>query len=238
LVHLLGGKDGEEKENENNTKQVRKLFTSLFNSGDNDGGDSNGVDSNGGDSNGDDDNKSDNNSNENSTDSNVNGALFTELSVLISDPGAPRQQLHPDKAYQTICPSFTCFVALQDITNNMGPTVFLPKTNTKQCHLDFNNEVNDLNNKKENDVTEDGDWFIKSREWSISLLNQGDVQILDSRTIHAATANNTIHQRRSLLYFTFKNPLCVEYGMPNTPEITKGSLYDDINLCFGDYNKL
>lgn len=165
------------------------------------------------------------------------GALFKELSVLISDPGAPRQQLHPDNAYQTICPLYTVFIALQDITTEMGPTVFLPRTNTQQCHEDFNNEVNgESSSRTPDDGSGGNDSFLKSREWSTSLLKRGDVQILDSMTIHAATANSTVDQRRALLYFTFKNPLCVDYGKSNTPSITKGSLFDDVDMCFGDYS--
>ena len=95
------------------------------------------------------------------------GALFKELSVLISDPGAPRQQLHPDNAYQTICPLYTVFIALQDITTEMGPTVFLPRTNTQQCHEDFNNEVNgESSSRTPDDGSGGNDSFLKSRECS------------------------------------------------------------------------
>ena len=82
--------------------------------------------------------------------------------------------------------------------------------------------------------TENG-WFLNSREWTTSLLKQGDVQILDSMTLHAATANVS-KARRALLYFTFRNPKCLKYGMEGTPTITKGSLHDDVKLCFADYN--
>jgi hypothetical protein len=175
----------------------------------------------------------------------IDGAEFTELSVLISDPGAPRQQLHPDNAYQEVCPLYTVFIALQDITVDMGPTVFLPRTNTQQCHEDFNHDSkqflkNDQNKKEKataegEGTTKENGWFLNSREWTTSLLKQGDVQILDSMTLHAATANVS-KARRALLYFTFRNPKCLTYGMEGTPTITKGSLHDDVKLCFADYN--
>jgi hypothetical protein len=55
-------------------------------------------------------------------------AELYELSTLISDPGSKAQPLHPDILYQdTVHPILTCFVALQDIDDDMGPTVFMPK---------------------------------------------------------------------------------------------------------------
>ena len=162
----------------------------------------------------------------------IDDVPFTELSVLISDPGAPRQQLHPDNQYQSICPLYTVFIALQDITLPMGPTVFLPKTNTEICHKDFKQSTNDYlkDGSKENDI------FLTSREWRSSCLKKGDVQILDSRCLHAATANVS-DQRRALLYFTLRNPKCLEFGLEGTPIITEGSLFKDVNICLADYSK-
>jgi Phytanoyl-CoA dioxygenase (PhyH). len=55
-------------------------------------------------------------------------AELYELSTLISDPGSKSQPLHPDILYQdTVHPILTCFIALQDIDDDMGPTVFMPK---------------------------------------------------------------------------------------------------------------
>ena len=51
-----------------------------------------------------------------------------ELSSLISDPGAPRQPIHPDVQFDSGSPQYTVFVALQDTTAEMGPTLFLPQT--------------------------------------------------------------------------------------------------------------
>ncbi len=59
-------------------------------------------------------------------------AELYELSTLISDPGSQAQPLHPDIVYQdTVHPILTCFIALQDITEDMGPTVFMPKVSFK-----------------------------------------------------------------------------------------------------------
>ena len=67
-------------------------------------------------------------------------------------------------------------------------------------------------------------------------LKKGDVQILDSMTLHAATANVSA-KRRSLLYFTLRNPLCVDFEKPGTPRITEGSLFRDVKICLADYSR-
>jgi hypothetical protein len=70
--------------------------------------------------------------------------VLYELSTLISDPGSQRQVVHPDNPLLAGSPAsaaasasngddsnnvpvlLTCFVALQDVTEDMGPTVYLP----------------------------------------------------------------------------------------------------------------
>ena len=52
------------------------------------------------------------------------GAVLYELSCLISDPGSQRQNMHPDTPFlEGKGPVlYTCFIALQDIQLDMGPT--------------------------------------------------------------------------------------------------------------------
>ena len=57
--------------------------------------------------------------------------VLHELAALISDPGSKRQVVHPDVAFNSDSKILTCFVALQDITRDMGPTVFIPDTMDK-----------------------------------------------------------------------------------------------------------
>jgi len=59
---------------------------------------------------------------------------FHEFSALVSDLGAIRQPIHPDSQFTDICPLYTVFVALQDVTSGLGPTTFLPNTHTEECH--------------------------------------------------------------------------------------------------------
>lgn len=49
-----------------------------------------------------------------------NNIEFHEFSSLISEIGASSQPIHPDSQFTTDCPMYTFFIALQDITNDMG----------------------------------------------------------------------------------------------------------------------
>ena len=65
-------------------------------------------------------------------------ATLHEISSLVADPGAPRQCIHADTIvlpcpqYPSVSmePLYTCFIALQDVDDDMGHTLFLPQTHT------------------------------------------------------------------------------------------------------------
>lgn len=118
-------------------------------------------------------------------------SLLHEYSSLISDPGAERQPIHPDNTFQPIAPFYSAFVALQDVDDSMGPTLFLPGTHTQDAHQLFNAPASQ-------------DEFLSRCEYRSSLLGKGDIQIFDSRLLHCGLANLT--SRRVLVYFTLKNP--------------------------------
>ena len=64
-------------------------------------------------------------------------AEMCELSALVSDPGAPAQPLHPDtqtSGTRAHCGLITAFVALQDVTPEMGPTEVCARTNVAEAH--------------------------------------------------------------------------------------------------------
>lgn len=71
------------------------------------------------------------------------GGVLYELAALVSDPGSERQVIHPDIPFESedSVSLVTCFFALQDIDETMGPTVYLPGTNTKYHHEKFNNRA-------------------------------------------------------------------------------------------------
>lgn len=138
-------------------------------------------------------------------------APMYEFSCLISDPGSDRQVVHPD----TPCASeneepvlYTCFIALQDITLDMGPTVWLPKTHTAEMHTAFFDEnINEATQESPKDT------LLRQSPSVLGTLSKGSCAIFDSRCLHCGTANQS-SQSRSLFYFSFKNP---KVGYPGNP---------------------
>jgi ectoine hydroxylase-related dioxygenase (phytanoyl-CoA dioxygenase family) len=121
-------------------------------------------------------------------------STFHEFSALISDSGSKCQPIHPDSKYTDVDPLYSCFVALQDVDESMGPTIFLPSTNNQDCQDRFQND------KTKNEL-------FASCEYRQAMLRKGDVAIMDSRTLHCDGANvSSPPARRALLYFTLLNP--------------------------------
>jgi len=137
-------------------------------------------------------------------------AELYEFSCLVSDPGSDRQVIHPDIAHQgkeqqkRTGPLVTCFVALQDIDATMGPSEFLPGTNTAEAHELLNNP-------------ETRDAMLAERPTKLGLLKQGDCSIFDATTLHAGLANRSADKRRCLFYFTFRYPLMEDPRTDNNP---------------------
>lgn len=144
-------------------------------------------------------------------------AEFHELSALISDPGAASQPIHPDSVFTEEPVMFTVFIALQDIEDDMGPTIFLPRTHTEYCH------------HQHKDVTTKDD-FLAQCEYRQSTLRKGDAVVMDSRTLHCGAANDS--SRRVLLYFTIRNPHTFHSCVPAVPA---GSKWDDMDLNLHDF---
>lgn len=144
-------------------------------------------------------------------------ATLYELAALISQPGSPRQPVHPDNPYQEQSPLFTVFIALQDVTDEMGPTVFLPRTQTATAHTAYN------------DIPKRND-FLESSPSVSALLNAGDASLFDSRTMHCGGANDKSEgDTRVLLYMSFRNPRATEpIGNVGSilPEIQKMTIRD------------
>ena len=83
------------------------------------------------------------------------------------------------------------FVALQDIDDTMGHTIFYPRTHTPETHLMWN-----AAQKKASSPA-----FIKNLKSVQSSLKKGDVSIFDSRLLHCGDSNDS-EERRLLFYFT------------------------------------
>lgn len=150
-------------------------------------------------------------------------ADFHELSAMISDPGACSQAIHPDIVYNytTSSPMYTVFLALQDINEDMGATIFLPRTNNARCHW-----------QNKNTTAKAHAAFLATCEYRQGLLRKGDVAIMDSRLLHSGGANTSAGKRRALFYFTLRNPLVFPTCL--TP-IPRGSKWADLELSTGDF---
>ena len=139
-------------------------------------------------------------------------AVLYELSCLISDPSSQRQVMHPDTPYaKDDAPVlYTCFMALQDIQLDMGPTTWLPGTHTKDAHERFGNEAP----TSDGDLSEK-DLLLKTGPVVLGLLKKGSCGIFDSRLLHCGGAN-TSDQSRAVMYFSFRNPKVPNAGNPGS----------------------
>jgi len=139
------------------------------------------------------------------------GSVLYELSCLVSDPGSQRQNLHPDTPYfqGKDAVLYTCFIALQDVRQDMGPTVWLPGTHTAEAHEAF---------RDDNSPSEGGesrkDELIRTTPSVLGLLPKGSCAIFDSRLLHCGTSNVSESDSRALLYFSFKDK---KFGYPGNP---------------------
>lgn len=154
-------------------------------------------------------------------------AELYELSTLISDPGSHPQPLHPDIKYQdTIHPLLTCFVALQDIDKNMGPTLFMKKSASKEYHHDLHNRHLD----------KEANGLVATSYNELGTLSAGDCSLYSGMTLHCGSANKS-NKRRRLFYFSFINkPLFHQQGgrsfVSIRPEV------DERNLTLGEIQEM
>ena len=136
-------------------------------------------------------------------------AMLHELSCLISDPGSDRQVMHPDTPMADQAVLYTCFVALQDVHHDMGPTVWLPNTHTHEKHDVFSQSKpiakDDPDSPKDN--------LLRTQPILLGVLPKGSCGIFDSRLLHCGDANSSTTSR-AIFYFSFKNPSIGYSGNP------------------------
>lgn len=130
-------------------------------------------------------------------------AVLVELSVLATEKGADRQVLHPDVAYDAPHETlYSVFIALQDVTQDMGPTLFVLNSHDKQTHDQL---PKTKWTEKEFDV-------LRTKRAVEALLKKGDAVLYNARTFHQGGENTS--GRRALLTLTFLKP-------PVPPEPTR-----------------
>ena len=121
------------------------------------------------------------------------GELY-ELAAVITDPGSKRQQVHPDLPFQEEAPLYVIFLALQDVTVEMGPTSFLMRTHTQKENTIF------FNHDKKDDQ-------LSGANCRLSTLKKGDAVLFDARILHCGNANDPVNgATRALFNFSFRNP--------------------------------
>ena len=118
------------------------------------------------------------------------GARLCEFAALVSDPGSARQPVHPDTNYRRDRCVVTSFVALQDVSESMGPTVFIPGSHTASAHLAFR------------EAGEVGGPALAAPH-GVATLSTGDATVFDSRLLHCG-GGNASEKRRVLFYFSFE----------------------------------
>jgi hypothetical protein len=148
-------------------------------------------------------------------------SVFHEFSALISDPGSSRQPIHPDSKYTAKPVLYSCFVALQDVDEAMGPTWFLPSTHTEASHDQYNSS---------NSGGKDA--FLSSCEYRKATLRKGDVAVMDSRTLHCGGPNVSESSRRVLMYFTLRNP---EHSAQEMDFPPNGSKWPALHMEHADF---
>jgi ectoine hydroxylase-related dioxygenase (phytanoyl-CoA dioxygenase family) len=125
----------------------------------------------------------------------VQGELY-ELAAVITDPGSNRQTVHPDLPYKSKAPLYVIFLALQDVTEAMGPTSFLMRTHTSKANDIFNS----------GDQSQKDNQLLKA-DCRLCTLKKGDAVMFDARTLHCGNANDAEEGRtRALFNFSFRNP--------------------------------
>jgi ectoine hydroxylase-related dioxygenase (phytanoyl-CoA dioxygenase family) len=137
-------------------------------------------------------------------------AVLYELSCLISDPGSQRQVTHPDTPYGSDDEPvlYTCFIALQDIDLDMGPTTWIPYSHTAKAHELFKADTIDPSLGES-----PKDKLLRTEPSVLGVLPKGSCAIFDSRVLHCGGAN-TSDKSRALFYCSFKNP---QIGYPGNP---------------------
>ena len=106
--------------------------------------------------------------------------LVTELSCMISYPGAERQNPHPDVRHTDgVAQMYTVFIPLLDQTLDMGPLLTWPRT-----HLKFPEQV-------------------KISEAAPMMGDAGSIIIMNSKLFHCGGKNSS-EKPRPVFYFTLQ----------------------------------
>jgi ectoine hydroxylase-related dioxygenase (phytanoyl-CoA dioxygenase family) len=133
-----------------------------------------------------------------------------ELGAFVTVNGAARQDVHSDTIWSDTPAIYTCLLALQDISPDMGPTIFFPKTQKKEP------VYNAASKNRETAEAESA-----SAPFLLGTLACSDAAIYDSRTLHCGGGNSSSTER-VVFYFSFTNaagPLSAQKDFWNVTSI-------------------
>jgi ectoine hydroxylase-related dioxygenase (phytanoyl-CoA dioxygenase family) len=117
--------------------------------------------------------------------------IFYELACVITSKGSYRQEMHPDVPFQSPAPLYVVFAALQDVTNDMGPTTFVRGSHTEEANAAFYAKG------------ETFDDYLRTADPVEACINKGDLIVFDARTLHCGNANFGVD--RALFNFSFRS---------------------------------
>ena len=133
-----------------------------------------------------------------------------EMACLISEPGSEAQPMHPDIPYTPVPPLFAAFVALQDVSIDMGPTVYLPGTHSKEGHDAFYAGAE----SGERGSTAGNKEYLRAQPVVRGVLRKGDCAVYNQQVIHCGSANTSENIRRQF-YVAVRNADTKVKGYPS-----------------------
>ena len=138
------------------------------------------------------------------------GGALVELSCLITDPGAPRQNVHVDTGgWKTACaPLLTTFIALQEISDAMGPTILFPGTHDDPYLQQWLSVLPGADRSPE-----------QFGGGVHATCTAGSAVLMNSRLLHCGGANLQTESggsRRRLFYMTWQKPGNTNHGSTYT----------------------
>eukprot|EP00039_Didymoeca_costata_P012864 m.187407 g.187407 ORF g.187407 m.187407 type:complete len:723 (-) comp15608_c0_seq2:5437-7605(-) len=144
-------------------------------------------------------------------------ASLVELGVITSLPGAPRQVIHSDVEFDADARKvFTTFVALQDITADMGPTEIWESTHTEYfCSFYKPRMLGPV------------DPYYDKNPPKKMAIEAGNASLIDTRVMHCG-GENSAESPRMLFHFSFETS-----SEPNAP---KGFTYNLTPELRGKYS--
>ena len=127
-------------------------------------------------------------------------AELWEIAAIVSAPGAAPQVVHADTVWQKAPLLYTAFIALQDVSRDMGPTRFLPRTHNHPSHHAII--------KSDGGATMLGKVAKEGGERQpplsrVGCLETGAAALYDGRLLHCGGANRS-NKLRMLFYLTLR----------------------------------